>query len=316
MKTSKTCLQMLLAISMCACSSGGDSGEPDTPDPTPPTQKQLKINLNTTVEKPGSTADDSRSATRVTDYAFEQGDRAGLYVVNRKVDGSAAALAVQGNHVDNMRFTYNGTWTPDTPIYWSNDTTHADFYLYYPYTAELATISAVPFNLKADQSTKAAYKSCDVLTGTAMDIAPTDQTVTINARHIMSKIQIILVAGNGFTEESLSKSAISVKINNIKLQSTVNIATGEVTATGSATTLTPLKTEEGYTALLPPQSVAEGNLITITIDGRAFNLSKAFTFKSSTRHKFTVKVSKTSNGMNVDITKWEDDGTDNGGTAE
>ena len=34
------------------------------------------------------------------------------------------------------------------------------------------------------------------------------------------------------------------------------------------------------------------------------------------RHKFTVTLSKTSNGINVTIGQWEDDGTDNGGTAE
>lgn len=298
---------MLLALSVCACSSGGENGESiPTPEPIPPTPQQVRINISTTVE----------GSTRVTDNAFEKGDQAGLYVVNRRADGSAVNLAASGNHVDNMRFTYDGTWNPDAPTYWSDNKTHADFYLYYPFTSGLATVNAVPFNLVTDQSTESAYKSCDVLVGSASNIAPTDQAVVINARHVMSKVLIVLAAGNGFTDESLSKAEVGVKVNNVRLQSMVDIATGKATANGSAVSLTPLKTAEGYAALLPPQSVTDGNLITVTVDGRAFNLSKAFVFKSGVRHKFTVTLSKTSNGVNVNITKWEDDGIDNGGTAE
>lgn len=297
---------MLLTLSVCACSLGETGEQTPTPEPTPPTPQQVKINISTTVE----------GTTRVTDNAFEKGDQVGLYVVNRKADGSTGDLAASGNHVDNMRFTYDGTWNPDTPIYWSDNKTHADFYLYYPYTPGLTTVNAVPFNLVADQSTESAYKSCDVLVGSASNIAPKDQAVVINARHVMSKMLIVLAAGNGFTDESLSKAEVGVKVNNVRLQSTVDIATGKATANGSAVSLTPLKTAEGYAALLPPQSVTDGNLITVTVDGRAFNLSKAFVFKSGVRYKFTVTLSKTSNGVNVNITKWEDDGIDNGGTAE
>lgn len=40
------------------------------------------------------------------------------------------------------------------------------------------------------------------------------------------------------------------------------------------------------------------------------------TLEAGKKHKFTVTLSKTSNGVNVNITKWEDDGIDYGGTAE
>lgn len=65
-----------------------------------------------------------------------------------------------------------------------------------------------------------------------------------------------------------------------------------------------------------PQTVADGNLITITADGRDFNLQKGFTFESGKNHNFTITLSKTSAGVNVNITPWIDDDADNGGTAE
>ena len=132
----------------------------------------------------------------------------------------------------------------------------------------------------------------------------------------MSQMLVTLEPGNGFTDENLAAADVSVKINGIKTAATVNLSTATVTATGSAATVTPLHVENAYKALVVPQSVAESNLITVTVDGRDFNLKKAFTFVSGKRHRFTVTLSKTSSGVNVDINPWEDDGTDNGGVAE
>lgn len=308
METRKTLFAFVfMAGALCACSSGSDDSGQDTPDKPAPSGK-LPITISTSV----SGVEDSR----VTDYAFEVGDEAGLYVVNRRADGSAAPLQAQGNHVDNMCFTYSGTWTPASPIYWLDNETHADFYLYYPYKASVADVEAVPFSVAADQSTEAAYKSGDVVIGSALNVVPTESAVSIEAKHVMSQMLVTLEPGNGFTEESLAAADVQVKINGVKTAATVNLSTATVTATGSAATVTPLHVENAYKALVVPQSVAEGNLITVTVDGRDFNLKKAFTFVSGKRHRFTVTLSKTSSGVNVDINPWEDDGTDNGGVAE
>ncbi len=296
---------MAAAITLCACSSG-NVNQPDETDP--PVQKNIPIKISTTVNEPGD--------TRATDYGFEAGDKVGLFVVNSNADGTSGTLLTSGNHVDNMRFTYSGTWTPDEQIYWKDETTRADFYLYYPYTPSVASVSAMPFSTMTDQSSLSAYKASDLLVGITKSVAPTEAAVSITASHLMSQMLITLVAGNGFTEESLAKADVSVKINGIKTQSTVDLATKAVTPAGTATNITPLKEDGSYKALIVPQSVAEGNLITVTVDGRDYNLKKAFTFESGKRHKFTVTLSKTSNGINVDIEQWEDDGTDNGGTAE
>ena len=310
MKMKKLRMLLLATLALCACSSGGD-GAGDSPGvPNPPTgDKRQPINIGMTVN--------DRENTRVTDLAFEVGDQIGLFVVNRNADGTAQALKTTGNHVDNMRFTYNATWTPDAPIYWLDDKTNADFYIYYPYTATVADVAAMPFSVNADQSAEAAYKAGDVIIGSRTNVAPTEAAVMINAHHAMSQLLITLVPGNGFTEESLAAADVSVRINGVKTHATVNLATATVTATGEATSVTPLQEADGgYKALIVPQSVAQGNLVTVTVDGRDFNLQKAFTFEGGKRHRFTVVLNKTSNGINVTIDQWEDDGIDHGGTAE
>ena len=214
-----------------------------------------------------------------------------------------------------MSFVYNGTWTPGVPVYWNDNTTHADFYLYYPY-ATVNSVDAYQFDVKADQSDVSAYKTSDLLVGNAKNVAPTEAATSIPANHVMSRVMIYLEAGKGFTKESLAASKITVKVNGVKCGSTVNLATGAVTATGDATAVTPLLSDNVYKAIIVPQTVAEGNLITVNVDGRDFNLQKAFVFEAGKSHKFTVTLSKTSNGVNVNINPWADDGVDNGGTAE
>lgn len=164
MKMKKLRMLLLATLALCACSSGGD-GAGDSPGvPNPPTgDKRQPINIGMTVN--------DRENTRVTDLAFEVGDQIGLFVVNRNADGTAQALKTTGNHVDNMRFTYNATWTPDAPIYWLDDKTNADFYIYYPYTATVADVAAMPFSVNADQSAEAAYKAGDVIIGSRTNVA-------------------------------------------------------------------------------------------------------------------------------------------------
>ena len=295
----KIFLPSFLTLFLVGCGGGSDSPEP-TPTTTP-TEKKLEIHI-------------SPSMTRATDYSFETGDCVGLYVVNYS-GSTPGSISSTENHVNNMRFTYNGTWTPDSPVTWADNKTNADFFIYYPY-AKIDNVEAYPFSVKTDQSTEQAYKASDFMLGKTLNVTPSEETVSVPVSHVMSRIQIFLEAGNGFTAESLAKADVSVKINGVKCSSTVNIATGEVSATGEATTLTPLFTENYYKALVIPQTVESGNLITTTVDGREYNLQKGFTFESTKSHKFTITLSKTSTGVNVNINPWIDEGEDNGGTAE
>lgn len=292
------CMALLCCMS---CGGSGDPAVPDTPTPDKPADK-LPISISTSI-------------TRATETAFESGDKVGLFVVNHNADGSAAALNTSGNYVDNMLYTYTNVWTPATEIYWKDDKTHADFYLYYPYRQQVESVTAMPFSTKADQSTLTAYKSGDLLIGSTLNVAPALSAVRIEARHIMSQVDIRLKAGAGFTESTLAAANVRVSLNNIRTDATVDLATAAVTPTGTASTITPYNDGSAYHAIIVPQQVAEGNLITVSVDGSEYNLSKAFTFQSGKRHTFTVTIDKTSSGMNVTIGAWENDGHDNGGSA-
>lgn len=303
MNIKHTLIMAWLSLCLTACSSGGSGDIADVPDTPPPAKEKKEITIDSYVT----------AITKATDGGFELNDKIGLYVVNNNGD---AALKTTGNHVDNMRFTLNGSWTPDTPIFWLDDDTHADFYLYYPYKANISDVRAVDVAVKADQSTAEAYKASEVLAGATRDVAPTESAVKISAKHMMSQMVIAVKAGDGFKDEELKNTAMKVVVNGVKTAATLDIAEATLTAKGSESTIVPLLADGCYKALVVPQTVEECNLITVTIDGRDFNMKKAFTFVAGKSHSFTVTVNKTSNGINVSIPEWETDDIDNGGVAE
>ena len=249
----------LIALALLvACTSCGHDDPDVPPTPTEPDKPAVQIPINI-----------SATITRATEEAFESGDRIGLFVVNRNADGSAATLKPLGNHLDNMPYTYTTTWNAEKTVYWKDAQTHADFYMYYPYTQTVASVSAMPFGVIADQSSLGAYKSSDLIVGSTLDAAPSASPVNIAARHLMSQVEIVLKAGVGYSESSLADADVSVKMNNLATSATVDLATSAtvdlatstISANGSVRSLTPYKDGAVYRAFVVPQTATGNNLI-------------------------------------------------------
>lgn len=300
-------IALALLVACLSCGHDDPDVPPTPPEPDKPTEPdkpaaQIPINVSATI-------------TRATEEAFESGDRMGLFVVNRNADGSAATLKPLGNHLDNMPYTYTTTWNAEKTAYWKDAQTHADFYMYYPYTQTVASVSAMPFSVGADQSTLDAYKSSDLIVGSTLDATPTASPVNIAARHLMSQVEIVVKAGAGYSESSLAAADVSVTLNNLATSATVDLATSTVSADRTARSLTPYKDGAVYRAFVVPQTATGNNLITITVDGTDHNISKTVTFVGGKRHTLTATLSKEGGGLNVSISAWESDGIDYGGAA-
>ena len=284
-----------VAALMFSCSENPTPEPEPTPTP-PPTQEKWAINI-------------SASITRATDTSFENGDKVGIYVVNQP-----NALKTSGNHVDNIGFTYLGSWSAATPIYWKDETTKADFYCYYPYSSSISNVEAYSFAVKTDQSSVANYKASDFLWGKTTGVAPTKDAVGITVKHAMSNVIVELVAGNGYTAEDMASA--SVAICGLKTNSTINLATGAITPTGDAQEITPMVESDYRSALVVPQSVSNADLIKVTIGDKVYTLNQSIEFKSGKQHTCTLTVERTNQGINIGIDGWETEGDDFGGTVE
>lgn len=235
-------IALALLVACLSCGHDDPDVPPTPPEPDKPTEPdkpaaQIPINVSATI-------------TRATEEAFESGDRIGLFVVNRNADGSAATLKPLGNHLDNMPYTYTTAWNAEKTVYWKDAQTHADFYMYYPYTQTVASVSAMPFSVSADQSSLDAYKSSDLIVGSTLDAAPTASPVNIAARHLMSQVEIVVKAGAGYSESSLAAADVSVTLNNLATSATVDGTDHNISKTvtfvgGKRHTLTATLSKEG-----------------------------------------------------------------------
>lgn len=249
------------------------------------------------------------SVTRATDTAFETKDAVGLFVVNQP-----AALAQSGNHVDNVKFSYDGDkWAAVSQLYWYDDKTKADFYAYYPYSVS-ANIDAHTFYVLQDQSSETGYKASEFLWGKTLGVAPTPDPVVISTKHIMSCLKIELKAGTGWTAEDIN--AASVSITGLRTSAKINLADGSVQANGDVADIRPLFLGEGtFKALVVPQSVSDAQLLKIKVGNNDYSFKTSIALASGKMHKCTLVVNRTSEGINIGIDPWED-GVDISGSVE
>ncbi len=245
-------------------------------------------------------------ATRATSSSFNVGDEMGLYMVNY-VNGVSQPIKPSGNYVDNKKFTFIGTsWAASGPIYWSDDQTHADFYAYYPYDGNIVDANAYSFMVNVDQTTETAYAMSDFMWCKVTDLAPTTAQIQLKLNHRMSKVLIKVEAGDGFTQEDLLAGTMSLSINGVKIHATIDLSTGIPTATGVSSTITPFKTGDlTYEAIVIPQTVANGNLLSLKLDNTVYHLQKGVAFEMGKQYTFTVTLSKKTGGMGAVIVDWE-----------
>ena len=270
----------------------------ETPVPAPQEPEKLPISI-------------TRATTGSSD--FVNGDKVGLYVVNYTSNG-AGSLVANGNHVDNMCFTYQGVWSPAKPIYWADATTRADFYCYSPYTANVSSVSEYSFAVGTNQSTADAYKASDFLWGKVSGAQPSAEPVGITLDHKMSRLSVTVVAGNGYSAEDVKVA--NVTIGSVKTEAKINLATGAVTAHGNTGDVIPNYSDGEYSAYLVPQTLNDADLVKIVIGDRTYVLKQSITLEGGMQHKCTITVTKTDQGINIGVSGWVVDSYDYGGVLE
>lgn len=265
------------------------------------------------------------AVTRASDNGFAAGDQVGIWAVNFADEDTPGTLTLKDNQATNVRFTFDGssTWTPDYDIYYKDKNTKVDIYGIYPYTSAISSIEAQPFEVQEDQSAVSAhgamggYEASDFLWAKREAVTPSPSTVQLLFQHKMSCVVVTLEKGAGFAEGEFESLSQSVLINNVKRSALINLATGEVTATGavSARSTVPAAYENGFRAIVVPQTVsAASSLFSITLGGTAYTYSEgsAFTYVAGKQHNFAVTVDKKADGgydvtVQTTISAWTND---------
>lgn len=268
--------------------------------------------------------------SRVDDGGFCGGDQIGLYGVNYTDDNTVAGtLLDEGNQVDNIRYTYdeeNFKWTSTTPAYYKDLNTHIDLYAYYPYGSPTST-TAYEFEVAMDQNNNGGYAASDFLWAKAEKVEPSENNVRLLFSHRLSCANVILTEGDNFADGEFAKLEKSVMVMNTTPTSTIDLATGKVTATGepSSKGILMMEGQDGFRAIVIPQTVESSTaLFAITVDGVTyrFKTDQGFTYQPGMQSKFTIKINrKEASGeyeftlVNTEISEWIADLDTHGGEA-
>lgn len=303
------------ALLMASCSDMADEGL-QLPE------EALKIQIDGGI--------DQQYLSRVNDGGFCGGDQIGLYGVNyTDKNTQPGTLKDEGNQVDNIRYTLDeetGAWQSSTPAYYKDLNTHIDLYAYYPYGTPLST-SAYEFEVAKDQLNNDGYAASDFLWAKAEKVVPSDDKVKLHFTHRLSCANVILKEGAGFGEGEFDALDKSVLAMNTTRSAQINLATGEVTATGTPAQegILMMQGADGFRAVVVPQTVkAQTALFAITVNGITYRFSKeaAFEYVAGMQSKFTITIDKKEMEgtyefklTDTEIVAWEADLETHGGEA-
>ena len=262
---------------------------------------------------------DQENVTRANDYGFVDGDKMGIYIVDR-VGGVAGQLGASDNRAQNVLFTYdddNHKWSSPAAIYWRDEQTGIDVYGYYPGVNYIESPTSYSFEVQTDQSTEAqngdlgGYEQSDLLWGKTTSEFTTSQIV-LKYNHILAGVRVQLQKGDGITDTEWSKLKKIVLVENTVRKASVNLSTGATTVDGSdvSVVLMAPQSSDNYRAVVIPQTVAAGKqLLSITIDGKTYShkLNKAMNYQSGKLHNFTMTVNKSADTGDYEV-KVTDDG--------
>lgn len=288
-------------------------------------QQQERINIRGEIVQ--------ENVTRASDFGFADGDRIGVFIVNRE-GGKAGALSLTGNHADNVRYTYSdesGLWTASYDLFWKDENTSIDAYSYYPFNGNLSSVEALPITIRSKQQVEyegqmiTGYEASDFLWAKAENVSP-GTTINLKHQHIMAGIEVTLTAGEGFTTDKWDALQKTVLIENTRVNTLVNLSKGTVTLADDATQLiVPQQRGSKWRAITAPQTVAAGKgLLNITVDGTnyEFKRSEQTALLPGKLHRFTIKVNRREPSGDYEfsliseaITPWESDPMSHNGTA-
>lgn len=215
---------------------------------------------------------DTRMETDVENFTsvFTSGDAVGLFAVLRK-EGTSAILEASGNHIHNVKLTYDGTnWNPETPIYFPGKGYVLDFYAYYPYNA----LNTDPTNIEYDMA-----NMYDLMSARALNKSKGVSPVQLTFQHKLAMAFVKL--NKDINTTGFYSNYENARIFNVKNRGTLNLS--EVSQTNEFktdinSTISYIQTNRSnvggsyssdtceYTFYLPPQTIPAGRLFQINID--------------------------------------------------
>ena len=230
--------------------------------------------------------------TRATEVNFETGDKIGVTIIQ---NGDFV-------YAENKLMTFNdGVFAGDLLCYpEGND--KSQIVAYYPYREGNTPTS---FSVEADQTT--GYGASDLMAASNKDVLPTVNTITMNFKHLLTKLVINVTKE---VEANITSIALKGSIPTATLDLAALTVTVDANVAATNITAQAVETNKTYRALIIPQTVAL-TLEVATSDGKT--LSQKLTSTTLAQGgQYSVNIRVLPDDIEVkligDIENWTDEG--------
>ncbi len=277
--------------------------------PEPEIDSQTEIRLSTGIEV-------SRAAFAGTDTQIASGETVSAWV------DQVATGTPQLYGKNTLTADGSGGLSGGSSMYFPLNGDNVDIYALHTNAAWAGTAypaATLTHSVGADQRTLANYAASDLLYGRAMNVARTKNPVPLTFYHLLSKVQVAIVAEEGLTASDIQ----SITIGGTKRSVTYTLSKSAapnaigVTAAGSASAITIGQdlsadfTEANVRyndAVVVPQTLSEGTVfLTITLttgENLVYRLTANTTFESGKKYTCHMTVNLTGITMTTSVADW------------
>lgn len=220
--------------------------------------------------------------SRATDTAWEAGDEIGVYM---------QADAASGYQKINVKYANsNGdvnTFTSESPIEYSGNESTVNFMAVYPFSS-LVTDGTYEFTLGNEE-----LAENDIMYASATSVAAGTQNVTLNFQHKLTKIVLQLN-----DEDGTPVTGATVSIDKQRVNGTLDVATGTITATDDYTSTLQFAGSNGtYEAIVIPDEGREGRSVLIEVDEKKYSYPVGdIEFSEAQKYTFPVSLRPVESG--------------------
>lgn len=169
----------------------------------------------------------SKTNTRVTNTAFEKGDKVGLYAML-----SSTSIAEE-RYINNLQLecAANTTLIPQKTVFYPAGDATLDFISYSPYqsTEIPSNSSTIPVSIQFDQSNVIKRSQSDFLIATQSKVASSEKAVELKFYHKLAKFNITLTPKGDETVENLLSANPRIIATGFYSKADYDVITGEFT---------------------------------------------------------------------------------------
>lgn len=253
--------------------------------------------------------------TRVTNTAFQKGDKVGLYAT------LSSTSIKEKRYINNLKLECGdkGTLIPEKTVFYPEGDATLDFVSYYPY--QPAGIpegtSTITISVKSDQSNTDNYSASDFLVATKKNVASSDEAVVLQYHHKFSKIKISILPEPGEDIAEIYKANPNIAITGFKTKATYDIDSETFVSLSEEADIIPTgewKLENGALAgkeliIIPQDIQSEEKTITMEWNGVMYNCPiPDLKLSESTQCKINIKAMQTTSqtlaGIVGEIEDW------------